>query len=65
MNQRYNPKEIEEKWQKIWEDQKLFKVTEDPKKEKYYLLEMFPYPVGKDPYGPCTELLHWGCGGPV
>jgi leucyl-tRNA synthetase len=47
MNQRYNPKEIEEKWQKIWEDQKLFKVTEDPKKEKYYLLEMFPYPSGK------------------
>ena len=47
MNQRYNPKEIEEKWQKIWEDQKLFKVTEDPEKEKYYLLEMFPYPSGK------------------
>ena len=47
MNQRYNPKEIEEKWQKIWESQKLFKVTEDPKKEKYYLLEMFPYPSGK------------------
>jgi len=47
MNQRYNPKEIEEQWQKIWEDQKLFKVTEDPKKEKYYLLEMFPYPSGK------------------
>ncbi len=47
MNQRYNPKEIEEKWQKIWEDQQLFKVTEDPKKEKYYLLEMFPYPSGK------------------
>lgn len=47
MNQRYNPKEIEEKWQKIWEDLKLFKVTEDPRKEKYYLLEMFPYPSGK------------------
>ena len=47
MNQRYNPTEIEEKWQKIWEDLKLFKVTEDPRKEKYYLLEMFPYPSGK------------------
>jgi leucyl-tRNA synthetase len=47
MNQRYKPKEIEEKWQKIWESQKLFKVTEDPKKKKYYLLEMFPYPSGK------------------
>ncbi len=47
MNQRYHHKEIEEKWQKIWESQKLFKVTEDRKKEKYYLLEMFPYPSGK------------------
>lgn len=47
MNQRYNPKEIEEKWQRIWEEQKLFKVTEDQSKEKYYLLEMFPYPSGK------------------
>lgn len=47
MNQRYHPKEIEEKWQKIWETQKVFKVTEDSNKEKYYLLEMFPYPSGK------------------
>ena len=47
MNQRYRPKEIEEKWQKIWENRKLFNVTEDAKKEKYYLLEMFPYPSGK------------------
>jgi len=47
MNPRYNPKEIEEKWQRIWESQKLFKVTEDPNKQKYYLLEMFPYPSGK------------------
>ncbi len=47
MNRRYNPKEIEEKWQRIWEEQKLFKVSEDPNKKKYYLLEMFPYPSGK------------------
>ncbi len=47
MNERYNPKEIEEKWQKIWEHQDLFKVTEDQEKKKYYLLEMFPYPSGK------------------
>ncbi|MBP1695811.1 MAG: Leucyl-tRNA synthetase, partial [Deltaproteobacteria bacterium] len=47
MNERYQPKEIEGKWQGIWESQNLFKVTEDPKKEKYYLLEMFPYPSGK------------------
>jgi leucyl-tRNA synthetase len=47
MDERYRHREIEEKWQKIWEGQNLFKVTEDPKKEKYYLLEMFPYPSGK------------------
>jgi len=47
MDPKYNPKEIEEKWQKIWEEKKLFKVTEDPSKKKYYLLEMFPYPSGK------------------
>jgi len=47
MDQRYQPKEIEEKWQRIWEDQKLFVATEDETKQKYYLLEMFPYPSGK------------------
>ncbi len=47
MNPKYNPKEIEEKWQQVWEEKKLFKVTEDVNKKKYYLLEMFPYPSGK------------------
>ena len=47
MNQRYHPQEIEEKWQKVWESRKLFQVTEDENKKKYYLLEMFPYPSGK------------------
>jgi leucyl-tRNA synthetase len=47
MNQRYNPKEIEEKWQKVWESEQLFKVTEDLSQKKYYVLEMFPYPSGK------------------
>ena len=41
---KYNPQEIEKKWQDRWEKERLFKVTEDPAKEKYYLLEMFPYP---------------------
>ncbi len=44
---KYNPQEIEKKWQDHWEKEKLFKVFEDPAKEKYYLLEMFPYPSGK------------------
>src|SRR4030042_1638645 len=47
MEQRYNPTVIEQKWQKIWEAQRLFKVTEYSKKGKYYLLEMFPYPSGR------------------
>ncbi|MBW6486503.1 MAG: leucine--tRNA ligase [Syntrophobacterales bacterium] len=47
MEIKYNPKEIEEKWQKRWEDEQLFRVTEDPDKKKYYLLEMFPYPSGR------------------
>ncbi len=47
MNRKYRPHEIEEKWQKRWEEEKTFKVTEDPDKRKYYLLEMFPYPSGR------------------
>ena len=44
---KYDPITIEEKWQKKWEEEKTFAVTEDPNKKKYYLLEMFPYPSGK------------------
>jgi leucyl-tRNA synthetase len=44
---KYNPQKLEAKWQKSWEKDNLFKVFEDPSKEKYYLLEMFPYPSGK------------------
>lgn len=47
MNKKYDPRVIEEKWQRCWEEHKTFRVTEDPKKKKYYLLEMFPYPSGK------------------
>ncbi len=39
-------KKIENKWQKKWEESKIFKVDEDPQKKKYYVLEMFPYPSG-------------------
>ena len=46
MDERYDPRKIESKWQNFWEETKLFKVKEDPNKEKYYLLEMFPYPSG-------------------
>jgi len=47
MTTKYEPQKIEEKWQKKWEEEQTFKVTEDPQKKKYYLLEMFPYPSGK------------------
>ena len=42
----YNFAEIEKRWQKKWEDENVFKVTEDSDKPKYYALEMFPYPSG-------------------
>ncbi len=42
----YNFKKIEKKWQDLWEKNKVFKVKESPKKKKYYVLEMFPYPSG-------------------
>jgi leucyl-tRNA synthetase len=42
----YNPQEIEPKWQQQWEAADLFRVTEDPARPKYYVLEMLPYPSG-------------------
>ncbi len=47
MEDRYHPEEVETKWQQYWESQGVFTTTEDRSKEKYYLLEMFPYPSGK------------------
>lgn len=43
----YNFKEIEEKWQKYWNDNKTYKVDLDSDKPKYYILDMFPYPSGQ------------------
>ena len=42
----YNFRDIEKKWQKRWVEQKTYKVTEEPEKKKYYVLNMFPYPSG-------------------
>ena len=44
---RYNFKLVEEKWQKYWEDEKVFQTKLDKTKKKFYCLEMFPYPSGK------------------
>ncbi len=45
--QNYDFKAIEEKWQRVWEENKSFKVGRDSELKKYYLLEMFPYPSGR------------------
>ena len=45
--ERYNFKKVEEKWQKYWSDNKTFLTKIDKNKEKFYCLEMFPYPSGK------------------
>lgn len=46
MEERYNPRVIEEKWQKYWSEKKFHKTEIDRSKPEYYVLEMFPYPSG-------------------
>ncbi len=43
----YQPQTLEAAIQQVWQDQKVFEVTEDPNKEKFYCLSMFPYPSGR------------------
>lgn len=47
MESEYKPEQIELEIQKYWDDNKVFKAVEDPNKEKYYCLSMFPYPSGR------------------
>ncbi|PLX90728.1 MAG: leucine--tRNA ligase [Desulfuromonas sp.] len=47
MEKQYSPDQIEQKWQQEWEQRQRFRVVEDAGKEKFYLLEMFPYPSGR------------------
>ena len=42
----YNHRVIEKKWQKYWDEKKTFKTLDDHTKEKFYALDMFPYPSG-------------------
>ena len=44
---RYNFRETEAKWQKVWEDRQTFRAVMDKARPKYYVLEMFPYPSGR------------------
>ena len=44
--QRYNPKDIEPKWQKTWQDSQIYQASNDSTRPKKYVLEYFPYPSG-------------------
>lgn len=47
MKEKYFPQEIEQKWQRRWAEEKIFEVTEDPGREKFYCLEMLAYTSGR------------------
>ncbi|GHU61961.1 leucine--tRNA ligase [Clostridia bacterium] len=47
MEERYEPSKIESKWQRCWDAEGLFRADESAPGERYYILEMFPYPSGK------------------
>ncbi|MBR0557662.1 leucine--tRNA ligase [Ciceribacter sp. L1K23] len=46
-SERYNPREAEPRWQSRWTEGEVFKTDNDDPREKYYVLEMFPYPSGR------------------
>jgi leucyl-tRNA synthetase len=45
--ERYNAREAEPRWQKIWDERRIFVARNDDPRPKYYVLEMFPYPSGR------------------
>ena len=45
--ERYNAREAEPRWQKVWEDRGIFATSNEDTRKKYYVLEMFPYPSGR------------------
>lgn len=47
MEERYDPKEVEPKWQKYWAERNLYQTRTGTARKKFYCLEMFPYPSGK------------------
>jgi leucyl-tRNA synthetase len=53
MADKYIPQEVEKKWQKTWEETRLYRTVEDPNREKFYFLTMLPYPSGD------LHIGHW------
>ena len=47
MTEKYNAADVEPRWQKIWDEQDVFRAHDDSEKPKFYALEMFPYPSGR------------------
>ncbi|UNE55599.1 leucine--tRNA ligase [Bartonella machadoae] len=47
LGERYNPRAREQRWQAIWDEKKIFQTVQEDHREKYYVLEMFPYPSGR------------------
>lgn len=45
--EKYTPSEIESKWQKVWQERAIYKTSDTSQKEKFYVLDMFPYPSGE------------------
>ncbi len=45
--ERYNAREAEARWQKVWDERGIFATRNDDPRQKYYVLEMFPYPSGR------------------
>src|SRR5690349_22653135 len=45
-NDRYNARDAEARWQKVWDERGIFATKNDDPRPKYYVLEMFPYPSG-------------------
>ncbi len=59
MLQDYDFTEIELKWQEIWQKKRIFEVEIDENREKYYVLEMFPYPSGEPHVGHAKNYIAW------
>ena len=45
--ERYNAREVEPRWQQVWEEREIFATRNEDPRPKYYVLEMFPYPSGR------------------